>query len=139
MRRHLLALGVVCAAAATAACGSGGTSTSSASSGPTVGTAGVTLGSPAAHIAATDQLTFVASTVTVHVGQVIQWTNTGSVAHTVTFDGHWGQTSGVPMEPYLTVPTLAPGATWEVKFTQAGTYPYRCTIHQGMQGTIIVK
>jgi len=35
--------------------------------------------------------------------------------------------------------TLAPGATWAVKFTQPGTYNYLCTIHApNMKGVIHV-
>ena len=82
------------------------------------------------HIAATDQLQFSPATQTLHVGDVVQWGNTGTVPHTVTFDS----------QSYLTDPTLlAPGDTWEIKFTQAGTYPYHCTLHPGMDGTLVVK
>jgi hypothetical protein len=39
----------------------------------------------------------------------------------------------------LSDPTLAPGATWSVKFTQPGTYNYLCTIHApNMKGLIKV-
>ena len=66
--------------------------------------------------------------VTLNVGQIVEWTNTGSVTHTVTFANH----------PYLSDPTLAPGGTWEAKFTKAGTYPYQCTIHPGTTGKLVV-
>lgn len=129
-RRRLIAivLGGCAISAAAAACGNGGVGPSNAAGSPVVGTAGVSLGTPAVRIAATDQLQFAPSTQALHVGDVIQWTNTGTVAHTVTFDS----------QPYLSDPTLAPGATWEIRLTQAGTYPYRCTIHPGMNGTLVV-
>jgi plastocyanin len=31
------------------------------------------------------------------------------------------------------------GDTWQVKFTQAGTYQYQCTLHPGMTGTVTVQ
>ena len=78
-------------------------------------------------ISATGQLTFDPVMQTAHVGDIIEWTNTGSVEHTITFD----------TEPSLSDPSLQPGATWEVKFTTAGTYHYHCSIHSGMVGTIV--
>ena len=53
------------------------------------------------------------------------------MVHTVTFlDNN---------DACLTDNTLAPGATWEVKFTQPGTYNYLCTIHApNMKGQINV-
>jgi plastocyanin len=104
-----------------------GAATASSSSGPPVGSAGVNLGAPSVHVAATDQLTFSPADATLQVGQIVEWANTGSVTHTVTFTNY----------PYLSDPTLAP-VTWEVTFNKAGTYPYQCTIHAGMTGTLVV-
>jgi plastocyanin len=65
------------------------------------------------------------------VGQVVEFQNTGSVVHTVTFQDN--------NDACMSDPTLAPGATWEVKFTQPGTYNYLCTIHApNMKGVIHV-
>ena len=114
------------------ACGGSTTSGSSSNSSPasvSVGTAAVSLGTAAVRISATGQLTFDPAMQTAHVGDIIQWTNTGSVMHTITFD----------TQPSLSDPTLQPGATWEVKFTTAGTYQYHCSIHAGMVGTIVVS
>jgi plastocyanin len=61
--------------------------------------------------------------------QVIEWTNPGTVAHTITFD----------TATSLSDPTIAPGGTWEVKFSKAGTYTYKCTIHPGMDGKLTVS
>ncbi len=120
----LLTLGVV-------ACGGSTNSPASGSSAPaaSVGTAGVTLGTAAVKISATGQLTFDPVMQTAHVGDIIEWTNTGSVEHTITFD----------TEPSLSDPSLQPGATWQVKFTTAGTYHYHCSIHSGMVGTIVIS
>lgn len=86
------------------------------------------LGTPAANIAATSQLSFVPTAVTVTKGSVVQWKNTGSIAHNVTFDSQSALTSG----------TLQQGNTWQVQFTVAGTYSYHCTFHPGMNGQITV-
>jgi plastocyanin len=86
------------------------------------------LGTPAANVAATAQLTFDPTAVAVKKGDVIQWKNTGSTAHNVTFDAQQSLTSG----------TLQQGDTWQVQFTTAGTYTYHCTFHPGMNGQITV-
>ncbi|MHB8719302.1 MAG: cupredoxin domain-containing protein [Candidatus Dormibacteria bacterium] len=86
------------------------------------------LGTPAVTVAATDALKFDPASSTVAVGQVIEWKDTGTVAHNVTFDSSSDATS----------PTLNPGDTWEVKFSVAGTYQYHCTFHPGMDGTLTV-
>ena len=65
-------------------------------------------------------------------GTVVQWRNSTSSFHTVTPDGHsaWSewQTAGADQ-------------TFEVRFDEAGTYPYYCLPHRslGMAGTIIVE
>ncbi len=115
-----------------AACDGSTNSASSSNSSPSsvsVGTAAVSLGAATVTVSASGQLTFDPAMQMAHVGDVIQWTNTGSVMHTITFD----------TEPSLSDPTLQPGAPWEVKFTTAGTYQYRCSIHAGMVGTIVVS
>lgn len=86
------------------------------------------LGTPAANVAATDQLAFAPTAVTVKIGGVIQWKVTGSTAHNVTFDGQSSLTSG----------TLQQGKTWQVQFTAAGTHMFHCTFHPGMNGQVTV-
>jgi plastocyanin len=86
------------------------------------------LGSPAQNVAATAQLSFDPTAVAVKTGDVIQWKNTGSPPHNVTFDD----------QPAITSGTLAQGDTWEVKFTTPGTYKYHCTFHPGMDGQVTV-
>jgi plastocyanin len=59
-------------------------------------------------------------------GQTITWRNGGTEQHDVTGqDWHSGP--------------LDPGYTYRLTFGLAGTYPYRCTIHLDMTGTIIVS
>jgi plastocyanin len=82
-------------------------------------------------VAATDNLVFVPDSSPAVVGQVVEFQNTGSQVHTVTFQDN--------NDSCLTDATFAPGSTWEVKFTQPGTYNYICVIHApNMKGVIHV-
>ena len=85
--------------------------------------------SASATVKETDQLTFNPNSATVGAGQVVEWDNSGSVAHNVTFDDYPSITSG----------TMSGGDKYQVKFTKAGTYAYHCTFHPGMDGQITVK
>ncbi len=63
----------------------------------------------------------------VRAGTTVTWTNNDQTLHTVTAeDGSFD--SGV----------LSPAATYKRLFEQPGTYPYRCTLHPQMQGTVEV-
>lgn len=65
--------------------------------------------------------------VNVAVGETVTWTNTDSVAHTSTSDANaWN--SG----------TVVPGGQFSFTFRSAGSFPYHCTIHPGMVGTVVV-
>jgi len=125
----------VCVAIGLFACGNGTPESSSGGGGstPCNGSAAVTMtgtGSPTM-VAATDNDVFVPDSTSAVVGQVVEFQNTGSQVHTVTF--------GDKNDSCLTDATFAPGATWEVKFTQPGTYNYICVIHApNMKGVIHV-
>ena len=77
-------------------------------------TAASGLGTVTQTINATDDLVFVPANATIGVGQVIEFKNTGSVEHTVTFSGSLA---------CLSDDTLDPGATWDVEFNNPGTSP----------------
>src|ERR1039458_1033918 len=123
----------VCVAIGLFACGNG--QPGGGSSGPPAacnGSAAVSsLGTATMTVQATDNLVFDPASSNAAVGDVVEFKNTGSVVHTVTFQDN--------NDACLTDNTLAPGATWEVKFTQPGTYSYLCTIHApNMKGVIKV-
>ena len=62
------------------------------------------------------------------VGGTATWKNNDSVTHTATAnDGTWSSGS------------IAPGASFSRTFPAAGSFPYRCTIHPGMVGTVTVQ
>ena len=118
----LLVIGLV-------ACGESGGTGSSSASGSSAGSAGANLGTATVKISATDALKFDPAQQTAHVGDIVEWDNSGSTGHTVTFDS----------QPGLSDVSLGGGGTWQVKFTAAGTYAFHCTIHSGMSGTVNVS
>jgi plastocyanin len=136
IRRTRIVVMTLAAVGATglAACGNGAPETSSSGGGGggcTAGTAGTSAGGTAAtKVSATDQLQFAPATGTAKVGTVVEWSNTGSVLHNITFDGS---------ASCLSDSAFQPGGTWQVKFTAAGTYTYHCTIHPGMDGKLTVS
>src|SRR5881296_638495 len=71
---------------------------------------------------------FSPANLTVKVGKTVTWVNKDTVTHTVTSDGSSMFDSGF-------MPT---GATFQFTFTTARTYPYYCTVHPYMKGTIVV-
>jgi plastocyanin len=73
--------------------------------------------------------TFDPGTLKIEVGDTVEWTNDGGIAHTVTGTGVAGFDSG----------SLAPGETFSFTAEKAGTISYVCTFHPGMRGTIEVS
>lgn len=77
-------------------------------------------------VAARDSF-FTPDTITIGVGFPIRWTNEGNVYHTVVSDSTLWASNLIP-----------PDFWFEVKFDSAGTFPYHCSQHSGMTGTVIV-
>jgi plastocyanin len=71
---------------------------------------------------------------TVSKGGSVTWTNDESVGHDVTKTAGPGPDfkSGSPG-------ALAEGDTFTQKFNTPGTVKYVCTVHPGMEGTVVVK
>ncbi|MDQ4101025.1 MAG: plastocyanin/azurin family copper-binding protein [Thermoproteota archaeon] len=69
----------------------------------------------------------------VSTGATITWTNDDSVPHTAT--------SGENSTPDGTFDSgiMAPAATFEHTFAEAGEYPYFCLLHPNMVGTVSVS
>lgn len=108
-----------------------GTSSSSSASSSAAGGPGqqVSGQTAAATVKESDQLKFSPTSVTVKTGGVVEWDNSGTVAHNVTFDQY----------DQITSDTMNGGDKYQVKFTTAGTYQYHCTFHPGMNGTVTVQ
>lgn len=108
-----------------AACGSSGSD-----GGTTTGPPGPPSPSPqAATIAATVQLAFSPSTVTVAPGGTVTFAF-GAVGHSVKFDA----VANVPGD----IPGVNADTSVSRTFSTAGTYAFHCTIHPQMTGTIVV-
>jgi plastocyanin len=67
-------------------------------------------------------------TIHVDVGLPVRWTNEGTVYHTVVSDS-----------ALWTSDLIAPNWWFEVRFDSVGTYPYHCSQHSGMTGTVVVS
>jgi plastocyanin len=66
---------------------------------------------------------------TVKAGGTITWTNEDSAAHNVIFDD----------KSVESIDNLDQGESGKVTFDKAGTYPYVCSYHSGMEGTVEVQ
>ena len=72
-------------------------------------------------------MAFGPATITVSAGTTITWTNKDAVGHTVT------STTGLFDSGLINA-----NASYSHMFSTAGTYPYTCTIHPLMTGTVVV-
>lgn len=77
---------------------------------------------------AMDGTTFVPGEVTVAPGQTVTWTNRDPFPHNI---------SSAPGG--FSSQDLEPGAAWQFTPEREGRYPYVCTLHPGMEGTLIVR
>jgi len=89
---------------------------------------------------------FSPETLRVAAGTIVQWSNGGTTDHTSTSDAS-GWDSGALAPPHAPnscpYPPCGdvPGATFQFRFVNAGTYPYHCSFHSalGMKGVVIVS
>jgi plastocyanin len=72
---------------------------------------------------------FSPETIEVSTGQTVEWTNNDLTPHTVTSQGVGDLNSG----------SIDAGASWRHTFTRPGSFPYYCTFHPEMKGTVTVK
>jgi plastocyanin len=75
---------------------------------------------------------FEPATVTVNVGDTVEWKNDDIVPHTATADGE-------AQKPVFDSGTIQTGATWRYLARNKGTYNYICTLHPNMKGELIVQ
>jgi plastocyanin len=121
-RRILVALGGV--ALVFAACSSSGGSAPPAS---VTGTAcAPATGSGTVAVSVKD-FAFDPTAISAKVGDTVTFTNAGAAPHNATLDAGGCAT-----------PDIQAGSTGSLKFSAAGTYPFHCTIHPQMKGTITV-
>lgn len=81
---------------------------------------------------------FEPATLTINAGEKVTWDVTGEGHHTVDFLAPIDAAGQTPKSG-----DLGPGQTFDVTFTEPGTYKYYCKYHSnkqtGMVGTIIVE
>ncbi len=117
--------GVLLGAVGMTGCGAGtdarpaaGASTAPAASAPAAGAATASVGM--------EGVSFTPDSVSVNAGGTVTWKNTSTISHNVTADGFASK-------------TLDPGATYSHRFAKPGSYPFLCTFHAGMKGTVTVS
>jgi plastocyanin len=71
--------------------------------------------------------TFIPEQLTVDSGTTVKWTNKDNVSHTVT------STTQI-----FNSGTIGPGGTFQYTFNNLNEFPYICTIHTGMEGSVLV-
>jgi plastocyanin len=117
-------------------------------SAPTAPSGGGQMSSPAPPGSMTvtiQDFSFSPATLTIKAGTTVHWMNNGPSAHTTTSDaGVWnsGTLSG-PGGGGVYGGGSSAGGTFDFTFTQAGTFPYHCSLHPptlypGFTGTITV-
>jgi plastocyanin len=124
-----LSLMILPLAAAILACGG-----SSDSTGPgTTGGGGGGGGGGTTPVATTSvemkSIAFTPAAIKVVSGATVTWTNSDGFNHNVTFDNSAVAPSG----------NFATGNKSLVMPTAAGTYTYKCTLHPGMAGSVVVQ
>ena len=73
-------------------------------------------------------MAFTPTTITVAKNTTITWVNNDGVAHTSTSDTGVWDTGNIPA-----------GSSKTVTFTTPGSYPFHCTYHSMMTGTVVVQ
>ena len=68
------------------------------------------------------------------VGTKVTWTNKDSFAHTATATGDTSATGAA-----FDSKNLESGTSYSYVFEKAGTFSYRCAIHNSMTGAVVVK
>ena len=126
--RHALSSLIVIAGTALLFAGCGGGSSSSASTNSSGSSSqAASGGSPSA--VKISNFKFAPASVTVKAGARVTVTNQDSAAHTATADdGHSFDTG-----------SLAQRASQTISVSKPGSYPYHCSIHPFMHGTLVVK
>jgi len=74
-------------------------------------------------------LKYSSGTIQIRAGESVEWINNDVTPHTVTSKNSGQFDSG----------SIDAGESWRHTFLQPGTFPYFCTFHKEMTGTVIVK
>lgn len=82
---------------------------------------------PVTHTVTIEGMQFTPANLTVEAGDTIVWVNKDLFPHTVTAAGAFDSKS------------IADGQSWQYRATSKGEYPYTCTFHPTMKGTVRVE
>jgi plastocyanin len=126
--RHSMSSLVVLAATALVFAGCGGGSNPSASANSSGSSSQAASGGSSSAVKISD-FKFSPASVTVKQGTRVTVTNEDSTAHTATADDGSSFDTG----------TLDHGASKTISVSKPGSYPYHCSIHSFMHGTLVVK
>ena len=74
-------------------------------------------------------LKFSPEVIEVRTGEAVEWANSDLTPNTVTSQGSGDLNSG----------SIDAGASWRHTFGQPGSFPYFCTFHAEMKGSVVVK
>ena len=77
-----------------------------------------------------DGTTFKPASMTIKLGDAVVWTNEDPFPHTAT---------ATAAAPAFDSKPLAPGGRFTFRPTAKGDYPYKCTLHTTMRGTLHVE
>lgn len=124
LHRAYLVAGIMLLAAACmlAGCSSGQTTATPVSPQPSAGSENTIL---------IKNFAFDPPALTVKAGTVVTWMNQDGASHTIVSE------TGSP-EAFTSSP-LSTGQSYSFTFSRPGTYPYHCSIHPSMTGTVIVE
>jgi plastocyanin len=90
--------------------------------------AGQSAQTPAAVEVNIDNFSFAPVEISVSVGTTVTWTNHDDIPHTV-----------VSTDKVFKSKVLDTDDKYSYTFTKPGTYPYFCSVHPKMTGTVVVK
>jgi plastocyanin len=79
------------------------------------------------------------ATLTVVAGTTVTWNNSSLVGHNVLWDNATGRAAAQPGDAAGDMQAFAGGTSHTRLFTTAGTFTFHCSIHPGMNGTLIVN
>lgn len=79
-------------------------------------------------------LCYIPDPITVNVGDVVEWTNYDSTAHTVSSGSPKDGADGI-----IYSDLMQPEKVFAFSFDESGSFPYFCTIHPWMEGLIVVN
>ena len=101
-------------------------------------------GKPDGPVIKLSRLMFMPATTEIKVGTTLTWTNDESISHTVTsgeatgIDKTTSLRSGEKPDGTYDEQLAKKGDSFSFTYDKAGTYPYYCDIHKGMNGEIVV-